>query len=500
MVGMTLAERAAAGARRGSAAARSVARHEALDRRAERQSSAGYAALLSRRPAGPQPIQRANRTGLPDGLRAGVEALSGMSLEGVKVHYNSARPAELDALAYAQGTDIHLAPGQERHLPHEAWHVVQQAQGRVKPTMQIKDGVPVNDDAGLEREADQMGRRTAEAEPPAFASKEAGVHPPRRAAGGTESRVVQGMFELAGKEYYSASDFGEQTAAYKAVKHSPGLLRAAIVLAGDGEKSPTFKTPKNLIEYLEKNYAEVIAAPEEDEDEDDEEEQVQEGKKERKTSAKEGEGRKKASTASSSSATHPEIFVSNEFGEKPLTTGLKFTSFETPDLGTAHLEKHGPEFGVETKAAYLKLAKEFAADGSKKYCEAIIDGTTIKVDPDVDLDGEETRRVLITNNNLLRTFYVWDPAFSSDPFAYAIFYTITHNRKMSIRSLNPETMEMLEDEGVDLFAMEKEVIDHELQKGSDINTIERETLAPRWLIVERRTYGPMERAMSEVRI
>ena len=30
-----------------------------------------------------------------------------------------------DALAYAQGSDIHLAPGQEQHLPHEAWHVVQ---------------------------------------------------------------------------------------------------------------------------------------------------------------------------------------------------------------------------------------------------------------------------------------------------------------------------------------------------------------------------------------
>ncbi|HAP61901.1 MAG TPA: hypothetical protein DCR93_21180, partial [Cytophagales bacterium] len=36
------------------------------------------------------------------------------------------------------GTDIHLAPGQQKHLPHEAWHVVQQKQGRVKPTLQPK--------------------------------------------------------------------------------------------------------------------------------------------------------------------------------------------------------------------------------------------------------------------------------------------------------------------------------------------------------------------------
>ena len=74
----------------------------------------------------------------------------------MRVHYNSAQPATVQAAAYAQGTDIHVAPGQERHLPHEAWHVVQQMQGRVRPTMQAQ-GVPINDDGALEREADTMG-------------------------------------------------------------------------------------------------------------------------------------------------------------------------------------------------------------------------------------------------------------------------------------------------------------------------------------------------------
>jgi hypothetical protein len=100
-----------------------------------------------------------NNTGLPDNLKSGVESLSGMSMDHVKVHYNSSQPAQLNAHAYAQGSEIHVAPGQERHLPHEAWHVVQQAQGRVKPTMQMKAGVPVNDDAGLESEADVMGAK-----------------------------------------------------------------------------------------------------------------------------------------------------------------------------------------------------------------------------------------------------------------------------------------------------------------------------------------------------
>ena len=107
-----------------------------------------------------QPIQKKeNNTGLPDNLKTGMENLSGMSLDDVKVHRNSDKPAQLQAHAYAQGTDIHLGPGQGKHLPHEAWHVVQQKQGRVKPTMQMKGKVNVNDDAGLEKEADVMGRK-----------------------------------------------------------------------------------------------------------------------------------------------------------------------------------------------------------------------------------------------------------------------------------------------------------------------------------------------------
>src|SRR3990167_291336 len=103
-------------------------------------------------------IQRqANTTGMPDNLKSGIENLSGYSMSDVKVHYNSDKPAQLNAHAYAQGTQIHLASGQEKHLPHEAWHVVQQKQGRVKPTMQLKGKVAINDDAGLEKEADEMG-------------------------------------------------------------------------------------------------------------------------------------------------------------------------------------------------------------------------------------------------------------------------------------------------------------------------------------------------------
>jgi|GEM_PF-1694218 len=99
-----------------------------------------------------------NRTGMPTHLKSGLEGLSGMDLSDVRVHYNSSKPAQLNALAYAQGADIHLGPSQETHLPHEGWHVVQQRQDRVDQTLEI-NGQSINDDPNLEAEADQMGQK-----------------------------------------------------------------------------------------------------------------------------------------------------------------------------------------------------------------------------------------------------------------------------------------------------------------------------------------------------
>jgi Domain of unknown function (DUF4157) len=110
-------------------------------------------------PAGGPPVAE-NRTGMPDSLKAGIEKLSGMPMNDVKVHYNSSKPAQVRARAYTQGTEIHVAPGEEQHLAHEAWHVVQQKQGRVRPTMSLK-GKGINDDEGLEAEADKMGEKAA---------------------------------------------------------------------------------------------------------------------------------------------------------------------------------------------------------------------------------------------------------------------------------------------------------------------------------------------------
>lgn len=117
----------------------------------------------------------APRDALPDALRDSMRAMSGVDLSGVRVHYRSARPAQLQAHAYAQGSEIHLAAGQEHHLAHEAWHLVQQRQGRVKPTGQL-GAVAINDSPALEREADVMGARAAQMKraPAATATQDCG--------------------------------------------------------------------------------------------------------------------------------------------------------------------------------------------------------------------------------------------------------------------------------------------------------------------------------------
>lgn len=127
-------------------------------------------------------------TGLPARLRAGVEALSGLAMSDVRVHRNSAEPDKLDALAFTKGSDIHLGPGQEQHLPHEAWHVVQQKQGRVRPTALLAGEAAFNDSVALEREADGMGARAAAESAPA-----AGTGRKAASAGAAATGTIQAM-------------------------------------------------------------------------------------------------------------------------------------------------------------------------------------------------------------------------------------------------------------------------------------------------------------------
>lgn len=112
--------------------------------------------------------RKTDQTGMPVGVRGHMESALNTDFSDVRVHADSPRAPEVGALAYTQGSDIHFAPGQfqpdtstgQQLLGHELTHVVQQREGRVQPTTEVA-GLPVNDDPGLEQEADQMGRQAA---------------------------------------------------------------------------------------------------------------------------------------------------------------------------------------------------------------------------------------------------------------------------------------------------------------------------------------------------
>lgn len=97
-----------------------------------------------------------NNTGIPTKLKENFENFSGFSFDDVKVHYNSEKPAQLQALAYTQGNQVFIGAGQEKHLGHELGHVVQQKQGRVLPNKRYF-GYEINCEKSLEYEASQFG-------------------------------------------------------------------------------------------------------------------------------------------------------------------------------------------------------------------------------------------------------------------------------------------------------------------------------------------------------
>jgi hypothetical protein len=130
---------------------------------------------------------------LPEPLRAKMEASFATSFADVRV-FEGGEASRAGALAYASGDELHFAPGQydpgsargQELIGHELAHVVQQREGRVAATGQAA-GLAINDDDGLEREADEQGRRAAAGE----AARPGRAAPASTAAPRVQRKVVQ---------------------------------------------------------------------------------------------------------------------------------------------------------------------------------------------------------------------------------------------------------------------------------------------------------------------
>lgn len=110
-----------------------------------------------------------SHSSLPSNVQSKMENSFGTSFADVNIHKNDESATNMGALAYTQGNNVHFAPGQfspdtqsgQELIGHELTHVVQQREGRVKPTKQGK-GMAVNDSPALENEADVLGKKAAE--------------------------------------------------------------------------------------------------------------------------------------------------------------------------------------------------------------------------------------------------------------------------------------------------------------------------------------------------
>jgi hypothetical protein len=139
---------------------------------------AGDLAALGARNAASLATRPADGAGerMPAAVQHKMERAFGFDFSAVRIHHDD-QARSVGALAFAQGTDLHFAPGQyapqsqagQAVLGHELAHVVQQAAGRVRAPAQALGGA-INDDPELEREADRKGARAAAGKP---VSKEA---------------------------------------------------------------------------------------------------------------------------------------------------------------------------------------------------------------------------------------------------------------------------------------------------------------------------------------
>jgi hypothetical protein len=140
-----------------------------------------------------EPGSSGTKTDMPDDVQNKMEYSFGVDFSDVDIHKDSPQAPSLGALAYTQGNDVHFAPGQynpgsqkgQELLGHELTHVVQQREGRVKPTnkqqssyakaSEVNEGMSVNTDPALEKEADEQGKQAAQGKMADVKGKGSGV-------------------------------------------------------------------------------------------------------------------------------------------------------------------------------------------------------------------------------------------------------------------------------------------------------------------------------------
>jgi Domain of unknown function (DUF4157) len=204
---------------------------------------------------------------LPADARSRMEAVFGTDFSAVRVHEGE-QAAAVGARAYAQGDQLHFAPGQydpasaagQELLGHELAHVVQQRGGGRASAPQAKGG-NLYADAGLEAEADRAGAQAARGEPVGVLSHAPAGRIQRKtlySEGFTDNdelmkvdQVLDAVMKDAGNEFFAAiggDTYGPGTQLYLDVCNRGPEGRfgdTLLILVLDGE----LKSPKVMTEH-----------------------------------------------------------------------------------------------------------------------------------------------------------------------------------------------------------------------------------------------------------
>jgi len=144
-------------------------------------------------------IQRKKNENLPEDLQEKIENSFGQDFSNVNIQKNSKEAIGLNARAFTKGDSIHFAPSEfnpnsekgKNLIGHEFTHVTQQRSGVVKPTSVMGEGLNLNNDRGLESEADYFGQKAVRGESiPKYQSSSLGIRNNLRVAQ-AKSNIIQ---------------------------------------------------------------------------------------------------------------------------------------------------------------------------------------------------------------------------------------------------------------------------------------------------------------------
>lgn len=103
------------------------------------------------------------RTEIPVQLKTRTEDSTRVPFNYVRANYNSDKPAKLDTLAYTNGNQVGISPGQKRYSAYDLRNAMQQKLNAVRASVRYEGNEAINTDVELERQSDVSGvRKNAE--------------------------------------------------------------------------------------------------------------------------------------------------------------------------------------------------------------------------------------------------------------------------------------------------------------------------------------------------